>query len=95
MIGRRDVYVLKVKGESMVDEQIREGDYVVVEDRTDARNGEMVVALLEGTNATLKKFYREKNEIRLQPAHPTMKPIYLKEKELKIQGVVIGLLRKY
>jgi repressor LexA len=95
MIGRRDVYVLKVKGESMVDEQVREGDYVVVENRTEARNGEMVVALLEGENATLKKFYREKNEVRLQPAHPTMKPIYIKEKDLKIQGVVIGLLRKY
>lgn len=95
MIGRRDVYVLKVKGESMVDEQVRDGDYVVVENRTEARNGEMVVALLEGENATLKKLYREKGEIRLQPAHPTMKPIYVKEKDLKIQGVVIGLLRKY
>jgi repressor LexA len=95
MIGHRDVYVLKVKGESMVDEQVREGDYVVVENRTEARNGEMVVALLEGSNATLKKFYQEKNEVRLQPAHPTMKPIYVREKDLKIQGVVIGLLRKY
>lgn len=95
MIGHRDVYVLKVKGESMVDEQVREGDYVVVESRSEARNGEMVVALLDGENATLKKYYREKEEIRLQPAHPTMKPIYVKENELKIQGVVIGLLRKY
>lgn len=95
MIGHRDVYVLKVKGESMVDEQVREGDYVVVESRAEARNGEMVVALLDGENATLKKYYREKEEIRLQPAHPTMKPIYVKENELKIQGVVIGLLRKY
>ena len=95
MIGHRDVYVLKVKGESMVDEQVREGDYVVVESRAEARNGEMVVALLDGENATLKKYYREKEEIRLQPAHPTMKPIYVKENDLKIQGVVIGLLRKY
>ena len=95
MIGHRDVYVLKVKGESRVDEQVREGDYVVVESRSEARNGEMVVALLDGENATLKKYYREKEEIRLQPAHPTMKPIYVKENELKIQGVVIGLLRKY
>jgi repressor LexA len=87
--------VLKVKGESMVDEQVREGDYVIVENRAEARNGEMVVALLDGENATLKKFYREKDEIRLQPAHPTMKPIYVEEGDLKIQGVVIGLLRKY
>jgi repressor LexA len=95
MIGRRDVYVLKVKGESMIDEQVRDGDYVIVENRTEARNGEMVVALLDGDSATLKKFYREKGEIRLQPAHPTMKPILVKERDLKIQGVVIGLLRKY
>jgi repressor LexA len=95
LIGRRDVFVLKVKGESMVDEQVREGDYVIVENRSEARNGEMVVALLEGENVTLKKYYREKEEIRLQPAHPTMKPIYVKEDDLKIQGVVIGLLRKY
>ena len=95
MIGHRDVYVLKVKGESMVDEQVREGDYVVVESRAEARNGEMVVALLDGENVTLKKYYREKEDIRLQPAHPTMKPIYVKENDLKIQGVVIGLLRKY
>jgi repressor LexA len=95
MIGRRDVYVLKVRGESMVDEQIREGDYVIVENRTDPRNGEMVVALLNGENATLKKFYREKNQIRLQPAHPTMKPIFVDEEDLAIQGVVVGLMRKY
>ena len=63
--------------------------------RTGARNGEMVVALLEGENVTLKKFYREKAQIRLQPAHPTMKPIIAKEEEVKIQGVVIGIMRKY
>jgi repressor LexA len=95
MIGRRDVYVLKVKGESMVEEQVRDGDYVIVENRTSARNGEMVVALVEGENVTLKKYYREKGQIRLQPAHPTMKPILAKEEEVKVQGVVIGLLRKY
>jgi repressor LexA len=95
MIGRRDVYVLKVKGESMIDEQIRDGDYVIVENRTEARNGEMVVALLEGESATLKKYYREKGEIRLQPAHPTMRPILAKEESVKVQGVVVGILRKY
>ena len=95
MIGRRDVYVLKVRGESMVDEQVRDGDYVIVENRTDPRNGEMVVALLNGENATLKKFYREKSQIRLQPAHPTMKPIFVQDDELAIQGVVVGIMRKY
>lgn len=95
MIGRRDVYVLKVRGESMVDEQVRDGDYVIVENRTDPKNGEMVVALLNGENATLKKFYREKSQIRLQPAHPTMKPIFVQDDELAIQGVVVGIMRKY
>ncbi len=95
MIGRREVYVLKVRGESMVDEQVRDGDYVIVENRTDPKNGEMVVALLNGENATLKKFYREKGQIRLQPAHPTMKPIFVQDDELAIQGVVVGIMRKY
>lgn len=95
MIGRREVYVLKVRGESMVDEQVRDGDYVIVENRTDPKNGEMVVALLNGENVTLKKFYREKNQIRLQPAHPTMKPILVRDDELAIQGVVVGVMRKY
>lgn len=95
MIGRREVYVLKVRGESMVDEQVRDGDYVIVENRTDPKNGEMVVALLNGESATLKKFYREKDQIRLQPAHPTMKPILVRDDELAIQGVVIGVMRKY
>lgn len=95
MIGRRDVYLLKVRGESMVDEQIRDGDYVIVERRTDPRNGEVVVAILDGSQATLKKFYREDSRIRLQPAHPTMKPILVPEDQVAIQGVVVGLLRKY
>jgi repressor LexA len=95
MIGRRDVFVLKVRGESMIDDQIRDGDYVIVERRTDPRNGEVVVALLNGHDTTLKKFYREKSQIRLQPAHPTMKPIFVPEDALVVQGVVVGLLRKY
>ena len=95
MIGRRDVFLLKVRGESMVDEQIRDGDYVIVERRTDPRNGEVVVALLDGEKANLKKFYRENQQIRLQPANPTMKPIFVPEDQVAIQGVVVGLLRKY
>jgi repressor LexA len=95
MIGRRDVYLLKVRGESMMDEQIRDGDFVIVERRTDPRNGEVVVALLEGSGTTLKKFYREDGQIRLQPAHPSLKPILVSEDQVAIQGVVVGLLRKY
>jgi repressor LexA len=95
MIGRRDVYVLKVRGESMIEDQIRDGDFVIVERRTDPRNGELIVALLNGESATLKKFYREKSRIRLQPSHPTMKPIFVQEEDLTVQGVVVGLLRKY
>ena len=79
----------------MVDEQVRDGDFVIVENRTEPRNGEMVVALISGENATLKKYYREKNQIRLQPAHPTMKPIFVQDHEVTIQGVVVGVLRRY
>ena len=75
LVGKRDTYVLRVKGDSMIDEQIRDGDYVIVEDRRTADNGEMVIALLHGSDVTLKKFYREHGHIRLQPANPAMQPI--------------------
>ena len=88
-----ETFVLRVRGDSMIDEQIRDGDYVIAEKRNRARNGETVVALLEDGDATLKKFYRERGRIRLQPANPAMKPIYVKD--CRIQGVVIGVLRKY
>jgi repressor LexA len=93
--GRRDTYVLRVRGDSMIDEQIRDGDWVVVEDRKSADNGEMVIALIGGQDATLKKFYRENGRIRLQPANPSMQPIYLDPDHVQIQGVVVGVLRKY
>ena len=96
MVGRRSTYVLQVKGDSMIDEQIRDGDYVIVEDRPTTRDGEMVIALLGGERATLKKLYREKGgRVRLQPANARMKPIYVDGGDLRIQGVVIGVLRKY
>jgi repressor LexA len=96
MIGRKETYVLQVKGDSMIDEQIRDGDYVIVESRTTAREGEMVIALLEGEKATLKKFYHERpGVIRLQPANTAMKPILVDADDVTIQGVVIGILRKY
>ena len=96
LVGRRDTYVLRVRGNSMIDEQIRDGDFVVVEDRKSADNGEMVIALLNGTSATVKKYYRERDgRIRLQPANETMQPMYVHENDVKIQGIVVGVLRKY
>jgi|TARA_B100000809_G_C15020908_1_gene488401 repressor LexA len=94
-IGKRDTYVLRVKGDSMIDEQIRDGDYVIVEDRKTAQNGEMVIALLNGTEVTLKSLYRNGTTIQLQPANPAMQPIIVKEDALQIQGVVVGVMRKY
>lgn len=89
-------YVLRVRGNSMVDEQIRDGDFVVVNERQRADNGEMVIAMLSGNSATVKKFYRERDgRIRLQPANETMQPIYVHENDITIQGVVVGVLRRY
>jgi repressor LexA len=88
-------YALKVRGDSMIDEQIRDGDFVVVHSRSTARNGETVVALVNGTHATVKKLYREKGRVRLQPANPSMDPIIVDEADVMIQGVVIGVVRKY
>ena len=89
-------YVLRVRGDSMIDEQIRDGDYVVVHSRNSARNGEMVIALLHGSHATVKKFYREKSGwVRLQPANPAVDPIFVHENDIMIQGVVVGVIRKY
>ncbi len=96
MVGRRETYVLQVKGDSMIDEQIRDGDYVIVENRKTARDGEMVIALLGGENVTLKKIYREGGgKVRLQPANARMKPIFVDQDDLQVQGVVIGVLRRY
>jgi repressor LexA len=90
---RSGAFLLKVRGESMIDDQIRDGDLVVVERRETARNGETVVALLEDGDATLKKFYREEGRIRLQPANESFEPIYVDD--VRIQGVVVGVLRTY
>ena len=96
MVGRKDTYVLQVKGDSMIEEQIRDGDYVIVENRKPTRDGEMVIALLGGENVTLKKLYREGGgRVRLQPANARMKPIFVDQDEVRVQGVVIGVLRKY
>jgi repressor LexA len=104
-VGKRDTYVLRVRGDSMIDEQIRDGDFVIVEDRKTADNGEMVIALLRGTDVTLKKFYREPggpgglggpgSKIRLQPANAAMQPIFVDADQVQVQGVVVGVMRKY
>jgi repressor LexA len=89
-------YVLRVRGNSMVDEQIRDGDFVVVHERKSADNGEMVIALLNGAGATVKKLYRERDgRIRLQPANDAVAPLYVHERDVAIQGIVVGVLRRY
>ncbi len=95
LAGNRDTYVLRVKGDSMIDEQIRDGDFVIVEDRKTAENGETVVALLSGSDVTLKKFYRENGKVRLQPANVLIEPIIVPAEQVQVQGVVIGVMRKY
>lgn len=89
-------FVLRVRGDSMIDEQIRDGDFVICEKRTQARNGQTVVALLDTGEATLKKLYRERDgKIRLQPANEAYEPLWVEPDELQIQGIVIGVVRTY
>jgi repressor LexA len=88
-------YVLQVRGDSMIEEQIRDGDFVVVESRNQARNGETVVALVRGEETTLKKLERRGRKVVLQPANAAMQPIELPASQVQIQGVVRGLLRRY
>jgi repressor LexA len=95
MVGRNRTYVLKVRGESMIEDAIRDGDMVIVDERSWADNGETVVALIDNESATLKRYYREGKMIRLQPANAAMAPIMVEEERLTIQGVVIGLIRKF
>jgi repressor LexA len=91
----RDVFVLEVSGDSMQDEHILSGDYVLVEKTAVARDGDIVVALCSGAEATLKRFYREGERVRLQPANSAMQPIFLPASQVEIQGKVIGVMRKY
>lgn len=94
-VRSKEVFVLEVRGESMQDEHILNGDYVLVERTKTAHTGEIVVALVDGVDATLKRFYREGDNIRLQPSNATMKPIIVPAASVDIQGKVIGVLRKY
>ena len=95
VIGNREVFALEVRGDSMRDEHIVSGDYVLVERTRTAREGEIIVALVDGSEATLKRFYREGSMIRLQPSNAEMAPIYASAANVAIQGKVLGLLRKY
>ncbi|HEY2825396.1 MAG TPA: transcriptional repressor LexA [Gemmatimonadales bacterium] len=97
LIPRRgSSYVLRVRGESMIDEHIQDGDYVVVHGRNTATSGEMVIALVHGTSATVKRMYREAGGwIRLQPSNAQVKPIRVHEDDVLVQGVVVGVIRKY
>ena len=91
--GKKRAYVLQVKGTSMIEEGILDGDFVVIEEKETANNGDIVVAILENGFATLKKFFKEATRIRLEPANSKMSPIFAKN--VKIQGKVVGVLRRF
>ncbi len=94
-LGKGRTFALRVRGDSMIEEQIRDGDTVVVEARETARNGETVIALVDGDSVTVKQYYREGAQIRLQPANPTVPVLIVGEERVRIQGVVIGVLRRF
>jgi repressor LexA len=96
MIGRGRMFALRVRGDSMIEENIQDNDIIIVLSQQTAENGQVVVALIDGNYATVKKFYREADFIRLEPANPQFKPIFIKTPErIQIQGIVRGLIRKY
>lgn len=94
-LGRRRTFALRVRGNSMIEEQIRDGDVVVVEERETARNGETVIALVDGENVTVKQYQRRGSVIRLIPANQSMEPLEYPEERVQIQGVVTGVLRRF
>ena len=93
LTGKKRSYVLQVKGDSMIEEGILDGDFVIIEEQNDARDGDIVVALLDNGLATLKRFFRELNRIRLEPANSSMAPIYAQD--VKIQGKCVGVIRRF
>ncbi|MFH1058151.1 MAG: transcriptional repressor LexA [Pseudomonadota bacterium] len=95
MLGRYRTFALKVRGESMIDAHVKPGDVIVVEERQSAANGEMVVAMINESEVTLKKFYLERDHIRLEPANQEMEPIILRHEQVRVLGVVSGLIRHY
>ncbi len=94
-LGKGRTYALRVRGDSMIDEQIRDGDTVVVEAREVARNGETVIALVDGDSVTVKQYYRRGAQIRLQPANPSFPTMDFPEERVRVQGVVVGVLRRF
>lgn len=95
-VGDPDTYALQVRGESMIEDHICNGDYVLVEKAKDARDGDIVVALVDGMETTLKRFYREPGDrVRLQPANSAMQPIFVPQESVAIQGKVLAVLRRY
>lgn len=93
-LGRARTFALRVRGDSMIEEQIRDGDIVIVEERETARNGETVIALVDGEGVTVKRFRRDGGLIRLEPANHELSPLILPEERVRVQGVVIGVLRR-
>ena len=91
---RKNSYALRVRGHSMIDDHIQDGDIIIVEKRETAENGQSVVAMINGERVTLKRFYVEADGVRLQPANPEMAPIYLRHEELQILGIVAGVIRQ-
>lgn len=94
LMGRGENFVLKVRGDSMIEDGIHDGDFVIIARREQAENGEMVVANVAG-EVTLKRFYRDKGRVRLQPANAAMAPIFARAEDVSIQGIVIGLMRRF
>ena len=92
---RKNTYALKVQGHSMIDDNIQDGDVIIVEKQLSAENGQSVVALINNEQVTLKKFYIEADGIRLQPANPDMEPIILKNEEVQVLGIVSGVIRSF
>lgn len=94
--GKKRSYVLQVKGDSMIEEGILDGDYVIIEEQNVANNGDIVVALLDNGLATLKRFFKEPNRIRLEPANSAMSPIYVTDPDsIRIQGKCVGVIRRF
>ena len=93
--GDKEIFVLNIKGNAMIENYIEDGDLVIVERRQEAKNGEMILALLDNKNATLKRFFLEEDRIRLQPVNSEYEPTFVKKGGLKIDGVVIGVMRKF
>ena len=94
-VGTKESFVLKVRGSSMIDDGIRDGDLLIVESRRTAQPGQTVVALIDGAEATVKKFYPEGEIVLLQPANEAMAPLRYPAERVQLQGVVVGLMRKY